>query len=136
MAKYSSADYDIKVDATDGGALQSMKDHIDTIAGWKITRLLEESTTVGDSWAEQLYSGIRRAEPFTVEGLYDDTATTGPNATFNGTHAATRTVELTFGGTKKSTFEAWFEDFGRIYATGKLTRYRVTIVPTGAVVEA
>lgn len=136
MVKYGQSDLVIKVDATDGGALQDMSSHIDSVGGFKVTRLLEESDTFTKSWVEQLWSGIRKGEPFTVSGLYDDTGTTGPNATFNGTHAVTRSFELTWGGTKKSSGECWFQDFERIAARGKLTRYQVTIVPSGAVTEA
>ncbi|MBF8255131.1 MAG: hypothetical protein HW375_38 [Anaerolineales bacterium] len=135
-AKYGSDDLVFKIDASDGGALQDMSQHIDEIGGYKITKMSEESHTFGDSWVEHLLTGIRKNEDFTVGGLYDDTAATGPDATFNGTHAVTRTVEITWGGTKKSTFEAWIVDYERKTGRGNLTRWSATIRPTGAVTEA
>lgn len=136
MAKYTFADGVFKIDATDGGALQDMSQHVDTLGGFKVTRIMEESHTLGDAWVESLFAGIRKGEDFTVEGAYDDTAATGPNATFNGTHTVTRSVEITYGSTKKSTFEAWIVDFERVMARDKVTRYRATIRPTGTVTEA
>ena len=136
MAKYGSDDFVFKIDVSDAGALQDMSQYVDTIGGFKITRLTQESHTAGDSWVEHLWSGVRRGEDFTVEGFYDDTASTGPDAVFNGTHAETRTVEMTYGSTKKSTFEAWIVDYERLFTRGELTRYRATIRPSGAVTEA
>jgi len=136
MAKYGQDDFDIEVDDSDGGSLTSMKAYVDTIDGMEVERILEQSDTFGDSWVEQLYTGIRRGNTFTIEGFYDDTASTGPDAVFNGTHVQTRSVRLTWGGTKTSSFEAWFQKYRRMAVRGRLTRYQVTIVPSGAVTEA
>lgn len=136
MAKYSFADGVFKIDAADAGALQDMSQYCDIIGGFKISKFVEESHTLGDAWVESLFAGIRKGEDFTVEGFYDDTATTGPNVVFNGTHLVTRSVEITYGGTKKSTFEAWIVDFERVLARDKMTRFKATIRPTGAVTEA
>ena len=136
MAKYGSDVFKTEIDATDGGALQDMSQHVDTINGVNIERLMQESHTFGDSWVEHLYTGIRQAQDITLEGFYDDTASTGPDATFNGTHAVTRSVQLTYGGSKTSSFEAWIVGDERLAARGELQRYRVVLRPTGAVTEA
>lgn len=131
MTKYGSVDFIIKIDATDGGSLTDYSQYIDTIAGFKITRLTQESHTAGDAWVEHLWGGVRRGEPFTIEGFYDTTI----DATLNGTHAVTRSVQLTYGGSKTSDFEAWIQDYERVFVRGELTRFRATILPSGAVSE-
>jgi hypothetical protein len=136
MAKYGSADLVFKIDVSDGGALQDMSQHVDTVNGFKVSRLTQESHTFGDSWVEHLFAGVRQANDLTIEGFYDDTVTTGPDAVLNGTHTVTRTVEITYGSTKKSTFEAWIVDYERKPTRGELTRYTATLRPSGAVTEA
>lgn len=136
MATSSWADLDWKIDATDGGSLQSMKTHIDNIDGFDVERGNEEYTTMGLAWEASVLTGLRSAKEFTVKGLYDDTAGTGPNATFNGTHAVTRTVEWTFASGKTATFEAWILNFKRVPKSKGRTGYEARIKPTGTVTEA
>lgn len=136
MATYGWPDLIFKIDATDGGALQAMTSHTREITIGAKSYNVEENTVAGSTWEAHLLTGIRKLAPITVTGVYDDTASTGPNATYNGTHAVTRTVEITWGGTKTTTFEAWIVDFQRIpKPKGKLD-YSVTIQPTGTVTEA
>jgi hypothetical protein len=136
MGTYGWADGDFQVDATDGGTLQSMKAHTREIDGFEIQRGNEDNTTLGSAWEASVLTGLRAGQEFTVKGLYDDTATTGPNATYNGTHAATRTCVWTFASGKTATFEAWFLSFKRVpKPKGKLD-YEVRVKPTGAVTEA
>ena len=72
MAKYGSDDLGIKIGGTE------MKNYIDTINDFAIEALLQEGTAFGDSWVEQLYTGIKKGSDLTLEGFYDDAATTGP----------------------------------------------------------
>lgn len=129
MAKYSSKDLEL----TAGGT--PMKAHIldDLTIGVEIN--LEESTAFGDTWAAFLSTGVQRAAPFTVGGIYDDTATTGPNAKFN-TPGTTIAIVTTWGGTKTSTFNAIVQKYERLAKIGAMTRYIATLQPTGAVTEA
>ena len=139
MAKYGSSSVVIQFDASDGGALQNMSQHVQSINGVSVEKLTEESHTFGDAWFEALQTGISRLSTIVLEGLYDDTATTGPDAIFNIAaivHAATRTLEVTYGGTKKTTVETWIQKYERMPARGALTRFRVTLQPTGAPTEA
>lgn len=135
MATYGWPDFIFKIDATDGGSLQSMVAHIREISIGGKSYNVEENTVAGSTWEAHLLTGIRKLAPITITGVYDDTAGTGPNATFNGTHAVTRSCEITWGGSKTTSFEAWMTDFTRIpKAKGKLD-YSVTIQPTGTVSE-
>ena len=139
MAKYGSSSVVIEFDGADGGALTDMSQHVQSINGTKISKLTEESHTFGDAWFEALQTGIKRMENIVLEGLYDDTATTGPDAVWNIaaiTHAVTRTFKITYGGTKTTSVETWILSYERMPVRGALTRFRVELQPTGAVSEA
>lgn len=129
MAKYGSPNLVVSIGGTD------MSQHVDTINGFEVEAMIQESHTFGDSWVERLYSGVKNGLPFTMGGLYDDTGTTGPDAKFN-TLGTTVAVILTWGGTKTSSFNALVTKYRRLPARGELTRYEVELTPTGAVTEA
>ena len=136
MAQYGWPDLSIQVDATDGGSLQEMKSHVRGIQIGASERLTEENTVAGSTWVAHVMTGIRQLADLTLDGVYDDTASTGPNATFNGTHTVTRSVVLTWGGTKTTSFEAWITSYERTTpGKGKLG-YKVVLKPTGTVTEA
>ena len=139
MAKYTGANVVIKVDVSEGGALQDMSQYITEFNGVSIEAVLEESHTFGDSWVEQTFAGIKKLSDITFGGFYDDTASTGPDAVFgvgSWTAGASRTVEITYGSTKKSTFEAVIKSYTRTPSRGALTKFQVVMSPTGAVTEA
>ena len=129
MAKYGSNSMAVSIGGTD------MSQHIDTLNGFEVEALIQESHTFGDSWVERLYTNIRNAMPFTLVGFYDDTVTTGPDAKFN-TLGTTVAVVLTWGGTKTSTFNAIVTKYKRTPTRGELHRYEVELTPSGAVTEA
>lgn len=131
MAKYGQADLIVSVGGTD------MSAYFDSINGADIEAILQQSDTFGDSWVEQLYVGIKRMEPLTLEGFYDDTATTGPDVKFGGAALGTSVeVILTWGGSKTTTVTCVISRYARTPARGELTRYSVTLTPSGAAVEA
>lgn len=136
MANYGWPDLSIQVDATDGGSLQEMKTHTRGIQVGASERFTEENTTAGSTWVAHVQTGIRQLGDVVLDGIYDDTASTGPNATYNGTHAVTRTVTITWGGSKTTSFEAWITSFERTPVSKGKTAYKVTLKPTGTVTEA
>ena len=129
MAKYGSSSFVVSVGGT------NMSNYIDMCNGLDIEANLQESHAYGDSWIEQLYSGVRKHSPVTMSGFYDDTASTGPDVIFN-TLGTTVAVILTYGGTKTSSFSAIVQKYKRTPARGESTRFEVTLVPSGAVTEA
>ena len=129
MAKYSSKDLNLTVGAT------SMKAYILDDVTLAVEVKTEEATAFGDAWEGHISTGIKRADPITVGGFYDDTATTGPDAKFNvlGTELA---IIVTWGGSKTSTFTAIAKKYDRLGKAGGMTRYVATLLPTGSIVEA
>lgn len=134
-AKYNGGNVVIEVDATAGGSLQDMSQHTQTISVLDREIMTEESHTFGDADVEHISAGLKRMAPITLGGMYDDTATTGPNATY-APIGEQRTFALTYGSTKKTTVEVLIKNYKRIVERGKVTRYEVTLLPTGAVTEA
>jgi len=141
MAKYSSPSIDFQIDSADGGSLTSagvFVDYITKIGDVNITRPLIESTPFGASTAEYLLSVFKKYEPFTIEGYYDDTATTGPDAVLNigkYTHSQTRSIKLTIGGTKTIEGEVWITEYKRTFTVGEYHGYTATLQPSGAMTE-
>ena len=134
MAKYGPDDFAVSVD-DNGGSPVVMTAHVDEFDGMDIEALIEESHAFGTTWVENLYSGIRKGNPFTLSGFYDDAASTGPDVIFNAL-GDTRTVTITWGGSKTTEFECIITKYVRTPTRNQSTRYTVTFTPTGAVTEA
>jgi hypothetical protein len=116
-----------------------MTQHIRAINGVVIEAVLAESHSFGDQWFESLATGLRRMNEVELSGFYDDTASTGPDAIFNavasGPGEATRTLKLTWGGTKTTSVETLIRNYERRASVGNLTEFTVRLQPTGAVTE-
>lgn len=140
MAKYGSNSLVIEFDASEGGSLTDMSQYILSVNGVEVEALMEESHSFGDSWFESLATGLRKMNDVVLEGFFDDTASTGPNVVFNRVQDspadASSSLKFTWGGTKTTTVEAWVVKYTRIASRGALTRFSVTLRPTGAVTEA
>lgn len=140
MAKYGSSSLNIQIDSTEGGTLTDISQHVLSINNVDVEGMTEESHTFGDAWVESLPIGVRKMNDIVLEGFFDDAASTGPNAIFIGVQNSpanlTRTLQLTWGGTKVTTVEVWIAKYERLGTRGNLTRYRATLRPTGAVTEA
>jgi hypothetical protein len=136
MANYGPDDLAFEIDTTEGGSLSSgFRQYVREINGFKIAAIVQESHSFGDSWVETLFTGIKRGEDVTIRGLYDDTASTGPNVVLIGI-GQQRSVVITWGSTKTSSFEAIIVSYERIAKLDELTMYECVLRPTGAVTEA
>ncbi len=134
MSKYGSDDLKIEFDNS-GGTLVNVTAHVTEINGFSVQAVLEESTPFGEAWEASLFSGVKLVDDVELTGFYDDTASTGPDALFNSL-GDTRTLKITWGGTKTSSVEAIIAQYDRNPAVKESTKYTVTLKPTGAVVEA
>ena len=138
MSKYGSDDVTIQVDDS-GGSLVDLSNYIDTINDLAISADTQETHAFGDSWLEHLATGLKRMDDVTLEGFYDDTASTGPHVVLNGDGAAlgaTRTLKVTIGGGKYVQCETIITKYTRKPNRGELTRFTAVLRPTGAVTEA
>ena len=139
MAKYGSNSFVVSIDNS-GGTPVTMTDYIRSIGDVDVKAMMQESTAFGDAWMEKLATGMLEAGSITLGGYYDDTATTGPDAIFNdvatGPTDSTRTLLLTWGGSKTTSAEVWISAYKRTATVGELTAFEVTLEYTGTVTEA
>lgn len=140
MAKYGSNSVQIDFDNS-GGTPVDMSNYIHELGPIKVASAeMQESHAFGDAWKEFLATGVRMMEPFDIVGFYDDTATTGPDAIFNdvadGPADSTRTITVTWGGSKTTSVECWISAYQRAAVRGELHLFTVTLTPTGTVTEA
>jgi hypothetical protein len=140
VAKATPVDFKVEFDDTDGGSLVNVTPYVRTINGVDVEGVLEESHPFGVAWFESLATGMKRMNDVEIGGFYDDAASPAPNAVFNDVAddpaAATRTLKLTWRGTKTTTVETRIMRYSRRAVTNELTKYAVTLRPTGAVTEA
>lgn len=119
---------------TDSGATpRIMTPFVRTFNGMDVQAILVDNTTFGVAWQQWLYSNINKVAPVTMRGRYDDVAL-GPNAIFNAP-GATRTLLVTWGGSKTSSSSALIADFKRIPVVNDLLDYEVTVNLSGTVTE-
>lgn len=140
MAKSTPAGIVIKYDNS-GGTLVDLSQYILTIGGVDVESVLEEVHSFGDSWEESLPIGVGKMAPIVLGGLYDSVVTVGPDALFIRTSpetptSATRTLEITWEGSKKTTVETFVKVYKRSPDRNALTKFEVTLQPTGTVTEA
>ena len=103
--------------------------------------LIEQSDGFGASWFAQAYTGVRKMNDIQLDGMYDDTAVSGPDVIFNDVGNAaeaagtTRGLRVTYGNSKSTLVETIIRKYTRHPVRGKLTAFSVTLVPTGAPTE-
>jgi hypothetical protein len=131
----------IKIEYDNGsGTPVDISQHVLSINDVDVESITEETHAFGDSWEEHTPVGIARMPAIELSGLYDDTATTGPDALFAGrapetTVAVTRTLTVTWGGTKTTSVETFLASYKRSADRNGLTKYTARLQPTGAVSE-
>lgn len=123
-----------------GGTPVDISQHVQTINDIDVESLTEEKHTFGDSWEEHLPIGLGRMAAVELGGLYDDTASTGPDALFIRTSpetpaSNTRTLKITWRSGKTTSVETFVASYKRTADRGGLTKYSVRLQTTGAVTE-
>ena len=104
----------------------------------KISAKLQDWKPKGAAYPSPIDSGARMMEPIELEGLFDDTATSGPDVLFWNAGAAlgaVRTYKETWGGTKTTQIETVIEAYERNPQPDGLTRFKVTLRPQGSPTE-
>jgi hypothetical protein len=141
MAKHGSNDVAFEIDKADAGVLTTGfgTTYLTKIGDYVVNREAVESTPFGVVDEQYLIGVIKKREPLVIEGWYDDTVTDGPDAVLNigrVTHAATRSVVLTFATGKTVSGEVWIEKYVRTMAIGEYHGFAATLRFTGTINEA
>lgn len=135
MANYGSNAVVIEADVVDGGALVNISQFVKTFNGVDIERMLEDTHAFGDSWTEQLFTGLQSGGEITFGGDYDDGANVH-GAWFLPAPLTARSFRVTWGGAKTTSFEMNVMKRRRGAELGALNKYEITARITGAVTEA
>ena len=133
MAKYGPSDLIISVDDS-GDSPVTVTAFIDSQTAVEIEAIIEESHSFGKSWVEHLFTGIKRMSELSFTGFYDDAAANF-DAIFVGI-GSTRSVVLTWGSSKTTSFEAIITKYARNAQRNSSTRATASLMPTGTVTEA
>ena len=144
MANRGQSEFSITVTTTSAtAAFRDISQQVDTINGFSVEAVLEQSDAFGDAWREQLYTGIRQMDDVTFSGFFEDTATaTGVNAIFGQATdlGAEREMELNFavaaGGSDVAHFDMLIRRYRKMPSRGALTRNEATVAPSGAMTTA
>lgn len=139
MAKYGPSSITVEYDNS-GGTPVDITAYVLTINDVEVEELSEEVHPFGEQWESNMPVGVGRISDIELGGLFDDTATTGPDALFagripEGPAATTRTLTITWGGSKTTSVETYLTKYARQADRAAITRYTVTLKPTGAVTE-
>lgn len=139
MAKYAAKDIIIEYDNA-GGTLVDITQYILELSSIDVEFVFEESHSFGDQYVEALAVGLRRMQDVTLSGFYDDAASPAPDALFQGNiptgpASATKTLKITFGGTKTVSVETHLAKYRRMPKRGEVTKFEVTLKPTGTITE-
>jgi hypothetical protein len=145
MAKYSSVNFSLQIADTDGagGTLRDITSYVTKMGDLTVSKGTVDATPFGVAVATYLLGVIKRYEPLSIEGLFDDAATTGPDAILNVgkvTHTALRKCTITIGGSKTvvgdaSTGGIWLVDYKRTFNVGDYTGYAATVQFSGTITE-
>ena len=141
MALSSPATMKIEYDNS-GGTPVDITQYVLTINDISIESVLEEMHPFGSNMEAFMPVGVGKVAAVELGGLYDDTATTGPDALFAGRvpevpgTAVTRTLKVTWRSGKYTNFETYLISYDRTADRNNLTKYKVKLQPTGAVTEA
>lgn len=125
-----------------GGTPVDITSHVLTCSGIPIEELTEEVGPFGRSWNVNKGVGVGTIPDITLGGLYDDTATTGPDALFanripEGPNVTTRTLKIVYipGSPEKATsIETILKKYDRPLDRSALGKYEVTLQHAGGAV--
>lgn len=137
MATYGSPSVKIEFDNA-SGTLVDMTAYCQKDISLNRKANTVDSTPYGSVWAQHIASGMKSMDAFTFPVVYDDAATTGPEVIFyNGGAAlgATRTLKITYGGTKTTSVECIITGFNVKMSVGSFHQAEVSLQPTGTVTE-
>ena len=117
-------------------AFHDLTQYITEFDGLELLAETQESHTMGDSWAEEAFTGLRRVSPIKIGGFYDDVAASGPHALLGNTTdiGAERVIKLNFGTTNAyPKVDVIVKRYSRKPVRGELTKFEAEFIPTGAV---
>jgi len=141
LAKHGSNEVSFEIAVSDGGAASTgfASNYLTKIGDVVVNREAVEATPFGVVDEQYIIGVMKKRDPLVIEGFYDDTATTGPDAVLNIgriTHTAPRGTTLTFASGKTVTGTVWIEKYTRTLEVGNYHGYSASLRYTGTITEA
>jgi len=135
VANYDWNSLKIEIDNS-GGSLVDISAYVEKINGVNIERGSEEVTPAGAAATYAMVVNIDKVEDVTIEGVFDDTATTGPWALMGGSsnRGAIRTLKVTYGSTITRSIEALICACDPVLNEGGKTWYRALLKNASATI--
>ena len=138
MANSSPAGIKIEYDNA-AAALVDITAHVLAINDVDVEQLLEEMRPLGATMDTYMPVGVGKVAPVELTGLYDDAAD-GPDDLFGDRMpetpaSVTRTLKITWVGAKTTSVETHLVRYVRKVDKNGLTKYTVTLQPSGVVTE-
>ncbi len=133
MANSSPRDIVFSYDGDD------IAEHITSINDVSIEQILEEVRALGEAWDSYLCVGVGKMAPIEISGIYDSAADCDAlwaNKIPQVVATASKVLIITWAVGKTSTVSVFIAKYARKIDKNGLTKYSVTLQPTGAVVEA
>jgi hypothetical protein len=136
--KYGPSNVTVTLEDAPGGTPQNIHNFIlNGITAKTIARMMQ-SDGLGDAWEEHVPTGKKAADPITLEGIWDTTATTGTHAIFkdvdDGPEDDGRELVVVFGDSKTWTVDVRLTEYEVIAANDSIQKFRALLQPTGAAV--
>ncbi len=137
--KSTPAEIGISVDDS-SGTPRDITPYVLTINDIAVESVMEETHPFGVSWEESLGVGIGRMAPIELGGIWDDTASVGPDAVFSGAapqdpSSQLRTVTITWRSGVTTAVETYVTSYTRTADRNALTKWSATLQPTADVTE-
>lgn len=138
MAQYGFDDAKFSItSATNATVRIPMTQYIETINGIRIEGIVQETHTMGDSWREQAFVGVKQADDLTISGFYNDIAS-GPNFYWgNVANVGTSGRFIFDAGASELLFGAYvLKSYSKMPTRNELTKYEAVLGVTGAITTA
>ncbi len=133
MAKYGSDQLKIEL-ADAGGTLRDITSTVTAVNGVNIEQITEETTPFGSSAQTHEGVGVDRMDDVELSGPMDDGTNTLRTLTINA-RGSTRSLKVTYGGTRATTVNAIIANYGHRPQRNLLTGYVCLLRPTGTATE-
>lgn len=135
MAFFDSSISTMSLDDT-GGTLRDLSAYINDVTGLPGERNINDATSLSDT-GRKWHPGIQNVT-FTIAGMYDDTATTGPDVVLGGlfSHTAALTFNYSPDGTITYSGECFCTSYELQTVVGDMVKFTAGFSVDGTVTRA
>jgi hypothetical protein len=133
--KYGPASVTVTIEDSPGGTARALTNFILEGISIKQTSVLQDTTSLGDSFEEQTPTGTKRTENISLTLIWDTTGTTGTHAILgtidDGPQDDGRELVVVFGDSKTYTVDVRLMSSEVVAANGAIQTMVAELVPTG-----